>query len=1107
MRLLLILVSLVVPAWAAPTDQLVFTGKRAPADAFSPGADTVQLRWDVTEGELPADLAGFIVLHDDAVVFETAAAPQPTAAEVAAAYAPFPRHRQLAIGRFERAGVQADFAAETARRIASNAPADRHWRRLAGRLDPVLAQLAGRGVILRRGAAFIDQLYARGRDGERALLGEVRIGEPAPTPAPRDLRQVRLDRCDAPERGRQHGVLAFDWDQPGEVGQITRFAHTLDIAGYDLFRTADRVDDAARNIAALAVRAPLGASGAPRLDGLIRLNDAPVSPVPSQRTDARYAAWNPDFAQWVVPAPDVLRSGLKPGDRRTLYVVPRDVTGNYGVAARLDFVVPDALAPPAPWDVRAEPIQGETAAQDALRLRWWHIDVRNLHDARPGRAWCNLETARQDGQLRFAGRDGNCATPAGTLNAAVDGYIVYRFDDQVTAAAFTDRDGDGVADQAERTAQAQGRSLPGTACDPNRQPAGATNHRVAQLRSDAVQVEGGRAVVQFQDPLADGLRRGAQYWYRLAAVGENGEIGPLSAPVRGLFPDLRRPDRLPADAVSFGECTVRAFEDRPTNSYAVDETNQATQAEFYCADEVLVPPQPGDPNAQTRTIQRRVATAPIVDLPDGRRGTIVAQICDAFLPNCELTVVFRDDAGRPLGATRIEDTGDPRGGPNRCRFTATLAEDCSEPQPLDEGETHQGRVIVGFLPESVPEGTCIDLLRSIGGETSRLTTLCGPGESWASELAVASGVLACYSIQAVGDNGVTGTATPIACVRPADPGPPAPPTITNLRFQPDAVEVGWRSPPQQTGGIFLEWRQVGGEARGSRFISHAGRFGGRLEHSTSIPAAAVGEVPEQWCVRARSMGRGADATGQVSAWSAETCAERLPPAVEPPPFLSWPDIPAPPVLGTLAARYLEGERLPVIALSDLDGPVLTECQPGNPVETIPPLFQCGNEFVPCGSDVARIFKNCDACGQINAGLGDNRRFVVYRQRRHADGRLDPYVQVSPRIDRMYCQPSCSDPFGCEDPEDDPYFFCAQRQNAEEACEEGPTPHGVFDPYLKLLAFGIDDPWPQITIAFVDRTPHAASAEYRYQFVYFDGRDEIRGRKTTPWITTLPVEAL
>lgn len=479
--------------------------------------------------------------------------------------------------------------------------------------------------------------------------------------------------------------------------------------------------------------------------------------------------------------------------------------------------------------------------------------------------------------------------------------------------------------------------------------------------------------------------------------------------------------------------------------------------------------------------------------------TRIEDVCQHFLPDCTPTVIFRDAAGRALGSTVVEETGDIFGGPNRCRFTARLVDDCTEPNPIARGETIKGVLHVGLRPGGLPPKTCVDLMCTINGRTTRLTTLCGD-ETWTSERRPLSGTLACYGLAAVGTNGVTGTTTPIGCVRTAETGPPAPPTLTDLRFGEQQVQVGWRSPPQETGGVFLEWRQVGGEARGTRFVSYAGRFGGGLTHDFSIDAPPIGDHPEQWCVRARSVGRGQDPTGAVSAWSADVCADRLPPAVEPPPFLGWPDIPAVPQTGTLAARFILPEKLLAVALSDLDGPAVT-CQ-SNAARATPPLFPCGPDDLnlDCGYDVARIFTGCDVCGQVNAALGENRRFVAYRQRRHPDGRLDAYVQVSPLIERMYCEASCSDPFGCEDPDNDPYFFCAQQENVEDACAQGATPQGVFDPYLKLLSFHIDDPWPQNTLAFIDRTPYAFGAEYRYQFVFFDGRDEISGRKTTPWIS-------
>lgn len=1082
--LMIMLLGLTAAATAAPTDQLWFTGKRAPLDAFSEGAGAVHLRWGVTEGELPADVVRFEIEIEGEAVFETPAQPRPSAADVRAAYAPYPRHQALAAARIREAGEARDFASVTADRVAGRDANDAHWRRLAGRLDPVLAQLSGRGVILRDGANGTYRLFAVAADRRRALLGEVTIGANATVAqAPDDARQVfELGRCDGPEVGRADGVVALTWQLPGAPRSVDRLAYGLDLAGFELYRAdAAQTDVDAADFPRLGAGAALDGSGMPRLAGLTRVNTSPIAPTPAPEggKDARYKAYNPDFAQWLETADEIAKAGLKPGDTRAYFIVARDVTGNFGGAARVDVTVPDALAPPAPWSVRALPQQTDARGSESLRLIWWHVDARNFHDARPGRTWCNLATAATDGRLSFAGGDGDCATPAGVVNVNVASYKVYRFDDQVRAAQFTDTDGDGVSDAAERDQQAGNLSTPGQACDPDAQPVNAINYLVPGV-VPRVTRRNGRAVVEVIDPLGPTLRKDTHYWYRIAAVGRNGRIGVLSAPIRGFFPDLSKPARLDAADMQAGYCPIRVTAGQRLGSTAVviDETALAVEAEFICNGEY------------------RYAREPLIEL-DGQRGVIVP------VPRrCNSTVRLYDASGRVIAQAQYtrpelpERESDPG-------FNVRVFQDCANPEALVDGQTaptpHLFRV-----PLNMPPRTCVDLMRTINGRRERLTTLCTPGEAWYSELRPLSGALACYSAQPVNDNGVTGTLIPLPCVRAPEVAAPAAPSLDSFIFEGRRAIVNWRAPATHIGGILLEWRQVSGDGAGdvsgAKYVSAPGDTTPGSGFTTTFDVPALGPDTERWCVRARSFGRGGDPLGQTSDWSADLCIDRAAPGTPLPQFLGWPAVSRARDAGTLAVRYLEADQAPVIALSDLDTPVVlpAACEVRNSRNQLVDRV-CGGDDA-CVAGEPHVYLDCGICGRIDAALGDNRRFVVYRQRRD-DGAHTAYAQVSPRIDGMYCAASCADMFGCVNREGDflDQAFCSLNDQAQVACDANRAPEGVFDPYVKLLTFDQADDWPVTTLAFVDRTPHAAGAEYRYQVVYFDARGEVTAKRTTPWL--------
>ena len=59
---------------------------------------------------------------------------------------------------------------------------------------------------------------------------------------------------------------------------------------------------------------------------------------------------------------------------------------------------------------------------------------------------------------------------------------------------------------------------------------------------------------------------------------------------------------------------------------------------------------------------------------------------------------------------------------------------------------------------------------------------------------------------------------------------------------------------------------------------------------------------------------------------------------------------------------------------------------------------------------------------------------------------------------------------------------------------------LHDPYVKLMVFPDQtDPWPTLSLAYVDRYPHVSTYHYRYLVVFFDARGEITGHRNTDWI--------
>ena len=99
--------------------------------------------------------------------------------------------------------------------------------------------------------------------------------------------------------------------------------------------------------------------------------------------------------------------------------------------------------------------------------------------------------------------------------------------------------------------------------------------------------------------------------------------------------------------------------------------------------------------------------------------------------------------------------------------------------------------------------------------------------------------------------------------------------------------------------------------------------------------------------------------------------------------------------------------------------------------------------------------------------------MAYRQERNGAGVASEFYQVSPEVPMAWCRSVL------------------------------PSSDVLEDPVLKYASFVSEPaPWNVLSMVFLDRVPHIAGYDYRYQFVYFDGRGEISGYRTSNWITAV-----
>jgi hypothetical protein len=1089
---------------SAQSQQLYFVGFGAPLGSLSsPGAavPATYLRWDSLEGQLPRDLERLRLERTTGdttdVLLDVAVDAVKSSADIAALYTDpeQDRRRREIIRWLDSEGDETvnggNFALVIHGRINPNSPSfDSAWAHFASRADFNVARARYRAYLDVTPGSHVYELIGvpEETEGAEVRLGRVAVATPSiqVVPAPGAFEKVTIARCDAPERFKDHGALALTWDH-GASNPTDRHATSILVAGYDLYCTQANVepgDPAPRQLRALAGSVAHDDAGELPLAGLVKLNDQPLTISGSAASEERYSGHNPGFAQLYIAAGDLEARGILPGDRRDCYLAARDITGNYGATSSIQVVIPDRIPPPAPWDVRAV----TRTAGNEFKLVWDHVDVRNYYeDFREDRTYCNLDTARFDARLDFVLESDDCENrPPVSIDLDVHEYLVYRFDDASQAAHFRDSDGDGYADRVERKGFCAGGSNDGeacwvvaecpdrgagtscdlaltndgVACDPTDAPAGAANHLLDPPGFELVSRPSGRKVVEVSDVDSEGPagRKGDVFWYRIAARDADGELSALSAPVRGFFPDRTPPARSELDRCQFGfpECTypIEIFPAaNPLLPFAIDRTPEglAETVEAGCPRSNVS----GGPFALILDFE---------ELEFGRGAELTAQDCATLVQHCgdlgsgeDATVSYFDTAGELLGEAVYP------GGISQCPPpNSVLDEECVL-------EVAPGQVLAG--PPTIDcsgIGSCVDIRHEIGGQSFRWGTVC-PGEWPVTPERPHLGREEIHtSVAIVNENGEASPERRFAGFV-IENDPPAPPQALEFRFdaEADAGHVVWRAPEEPLSGTLLEWRRRADGFAQTEFVPHEGCLpdgeagctpgeDGSLSQRVTLAEPEPAQTQEEWCFRARSVAR--DDT--VSIWSPERCALRG----DPPEYLGWPQLPTPPDAGPLEARYLAGDGLPVVRLSDsleLEG-----CDPSS-------VFECeaAGEGQSCFEDLdGEVHAFCrDWCSRIS--IAGYRHFVAYRQSRLA-GSPGEFHQVSPLVETVFC-------------------------------ERGIPPESILaDPLVKLLLFPTGHPWDGFRLVFVDRTPHVAGREYRYQLVFFDPRGgEIASVRTSNWVDT------
>jgi len=873
----------------AQGQQLYFVGTNAALGSISSdgaSTDSVYLRWDVTEGDLPADVVEFRIERDAAPLVTLPATSVMASGQIQTLYlgAGQDRRRRETFRWLKGLLAESEPPVEV---TTSN-----FYTHLHNVINPALtsfneffAVFASRidfNIAIARHRGYRDSGASPGAhtytlfasDGVTEVqVGEVLVnvadGVHQPLPAAEDFRPVLLARCDAPEQGKDHGVVHLTWRNPGSLFGMpepnNQFAFSLMAGGYDLYRTDAAVSGSpqpAMDIRALAAGVAHDADGNVAIPGLVKVNDQPIIVSGSPDKEVRYQSFNASYFQARDAAEALLAAGFEPGDELGYYVVARDFTGNYGdTAVVTDPVpIPDTRPPPAPWKIRT--VQ-KTYGSEEFQLVWDHVDVRNYYsDYQLARTYCNRETARFELELTYVTAGEDCET---NLNREVpldvSEYLIYRFDTFEAARKFTDADGDGVSDADERIPSGAlpfpDFSDPGIACDANAQPVGAINYRIDVIQASSMYASlrpSGRHVLEYPDtkPGAPIFNPSTVFWYRVASRTPTGVVSELSAPRRARARDRDMP--LLADAPSDVGLMARDcsyFASRPTQipdpHFAIDGTldKVAHSARAECT-------QPGDNGTVSFTV-------PIEDGvgAEARGAELSPSDCATLTSLCagagDAKVSFFDSNGALL------DSAAYSGGFASCPVnTTTLVGDCPE-RPVMPGETLVGPPVLNF--PAIPD--CYYIYQEINGESFKIETICPGDPPPTFKFPALSGEI-CLSWAIVDNNNSVSTKYLLPCFQLLVQTLGAPQAV-EFAFSvgtPDAT-LSFVPPARPVTGTILEWYQKGEGGRSRTFQEHAihtASDGIRVsEISLTPPPAFI----EEWCFRARSVAQ----TGALSPWS------------------------------------------------------------------------------------------------------------------------------------------------------------------------------------------------------------------------------------------------
>jgi hypothetical protein len=1126
--------------------QFYFVGKTVVSNDPIPNARHVYLRWDVVEGQLPSDVIAFrLIRNGEKVLGEwktNAVMDSPAIAELYRG-ADHQRRKLETITRLnELASDQGNpFSASQFSKSLyelinpASATYNPLWAFLGSRTDFNIARARFHGWVdtdpVTEGGMAKYELLGVNESGVTVRLGYVEV-DPAGVQQPlgaTELRQIRVSdwRCDLPESSKDQYTVMLDWKSPGEQVISDRVAAQSYNSGFDLYRTTDNlapnvVDAPVQDIAALAAAAPSDSRGRPVIAGLEKVNVSLIIDSGAPAYDPEWIAARqrlveggfavPDIAdfpgqnipmepKWLEARDLLIRAGLKPGDRRAYYIVPRDFTGNYGPTVGAVVEVPLMTRPPAPWNLRTFADETSSAiggAADAFAITWDEVDLFNYMKMYSGtRLFCNTVEAGSTGVLEYVAKGESCETgDRFAVRVDVPEYRVYRFTDFDVAGRFKDSDGDGVEDSAETPdidgngrIDAYERSA-GLQCDATAQPPGADNYLVGskeggsiEFFKDSIFNPAPPNIIRMRDTVPaineDPIfNRDKVYWYRIvseATLTPNdvkggiepfiGRLSHMSAPQRGLFPDRDLPPEPIISVTKPGPNIVGCeLQSDPTAPWSFSES---------VSDEK-------DPGGTAFTVSCSAGPYVASDIAAAGAGS-----CPDVVNNCvgadPVFIQFPATANTGGKACTVPIPADV----SICETGGLQLVPEYEGIPLQPGDL----VFGGATPSGKPPlpGTCIAFYENLDGSVTRIGSTCDPG---GLKYTSRHGLFCGYAVVSDENNNISTTVQFPCTLSPSQPKTPSPPQVLTLNVDDNFARFTFRLPAEQVAMamVRLEYEPgVGNNARTIEAIPVIDNEPGEAI-SFSVPVDPLSGNKDRYCLSLMSIGSD-DGTGSSlsSDWSSEKCFTRTAIGEDIPKYLPWPAVQGAeqgePLVAALISDYRSVQPFLSIWLAEspdlvVENPTLqvTDCwvlQPGQLNVNDPPaadesLLRDFDSYQCLSGGVARF----------RSALAPEMRFVLYRQSRVNGGKASDWIQVSPLIDYIHFDREVVT-FGDND-------FTIWTLN---------------DPFFRVVMDGAN-----LAILYVDQYPFLIDAditktqpyEWRYQTVYFDEDHRPAIWRATDW---------